>query len=436
MKNKAIDGPSIIENLKLLRPLLNDSFAVFTDLRNRFPNEAYLPIPNKIVFFFNADLIQEVLKGQSALLKKGIGYKELEPLLGTGLLTSFGEHWQKNRRIISPEFGKEKLSNYKKIFEDESELLVQRFTRLSQTNEYFDICDEFHRITFNIACRCFFGENDENHQTIIKDSLLTAIDIALKRVYSIFPIPRFIPTKENRMLNKSLLNMERVIEEIIQKKSNGKNEGGPDLLQKLLNIKDTDGSLSLKDVRDEVMTFMLAGHETSSNLLIWTLYLLLENKKWFELLKEDITKYGEDSELLEKCFKESLRLRPPVPVIGRMPIKPVEIGSRVFDNSFTFGVCQMITHIDERYWTDPLSFNPLRWEQNEIKKRHPFCYFPFALGPRKCIGEEFAMMEVKIIMTRILNKFDIELKPNQNILAIPGITLRPNKEIFLRLKSK
>jgi cytochrome P450 len=201
------------------------------------------------------------------------------------------------------------------------------------------------------------------------------------------------------------------------------------VLSRLMQYRDPEGNpLPNELLRNEVMTLLLAGHETTSNLLTWTLWLLAKNPQWQEMAYKDLSE-----KRLTNCILESMRLFPPAPMISRCAKEDDVIMGYPIKAGTTVLALQWVTHRDERFWSDPLQFNPERFNSPLI---HEYSYFPFARGPRSCIGEELAMRESIIILRTLINKFNFKLVPEFNVVPTHHITLRPKDGLKLELVAR
>ena len=194
--------------------------------------------------------------------------------------------------------------------------------------------------------------------------------------------------------------------------------------------------MSRVQLRDEVMTLLLAGHETTAQALTFTSYLLCQNPTWQQSLREDIDTQGSDSVLLHYVLLEAMRLYPPVPLVSRTNLDDDIIGGYRIPKGTELDLPQWVVHRDPEWWQDPLTFNPLRWTEDQVKSRPKYCYFPFAEGPRKCIGMELAMMEAKIILAEVIKNYVLELAPGFIPQIFGGITLQSKNGMMVRLKSR
>jgi cytochrome P450 len=273
----------------------------------------------------------------------------------------------------------------------------------------------------------------------VGDALEVLLGEFEKRMLTPIQIPMKIPTPNNLRFRQSVQALENIIQDIIHDRRNaGDPASKTDLLQLLLNARDEDGSgMTDKQLRDELMTLILAGHETTANTLSWTWYLLSQNPEVEErLISELATNLDGRSPKIEdlptlryadQVIKESMRLYPPVWTLeGRRAIQDLEIGGYHVPCGTIMLLSPWLAHRDKRYFVEPERFNPSRWSEAFSKSLPRYAYFPFGGGPRLCIGQSFATMEAVLILATVAQRFKLSLSSGQDVVPYPSITLRPS----------
>ncbi|MEL6815814.1 MAG: cytochrome P450, partial [Cyanobacteria bacterium J06598_3] len=383
------------------------------------------------------DDIEQVIVTQRDCFVKDQSLSILRLILGKGLLTSEGEFWQRQRRLMQPAFHRDRITAY-------SETMVNYTNRLLATwpsGEVRDIHQEMMGLTVEIAAQTLFGVNvtesaadiDKAMEAIIKYFGLRSTNPLL------FFVPDWVPIPANLQFQRVARGMHDLIASFIAQRRSTNEEKG-DLLSMLLQARDEAGQpMPDQQLQDEVMTLLVAGHETTANSLSWTLYLLAQYPEIeAKLLAELKTVLNGESPTVEnyqqlsftaQVIKESLRLYPPAWAIGRTVVKPCEIGGcQLKPGNFVF-LSPWIVQSDPRFFEQPKTFMPERWTSEFEKQLPTFAYFPFSGGPRGCIGQAFAMMELVLVLATIMQQFEFELVPEQSVELWGAFTLRPRHGI-------
>lgn len=352
-------------------------------------------------------------------------------LVGNGLLTSEGEVWKRQRRLAQPAFHRQRISAYAETMVEHA----QRTTAAWRDGEERDINRDMMRLALGIVVKTLFNADVSAEAEKVGRVLSRIVTPFARQATLKWIMDNRLPTRTHRQFNQDAREIDEIVFRIInERRRSGKDEG--DLLSMLLAAADEDGSqLSDKQLRDEVMTIFLAGHETTALTLCWAWYLLAQNpdaeKKFHaeldEVLGGNLPTMADLSRLpyTEQIAKEALRLYPPAYAIGREAIEECEIGGfRVPAGSQLF-MFQWVTQRDARFFPEPNRFYPERWTEDFSNSLPKYAYFPFGGGPRACIGNYFAMMEIILLLATIGQRFRISLVPNQQVELMPAMSLRP-----------
>ncbi|NOU93344.1 cytochrome P450 [Paenibacillus sp. LMG 31456] len=394
--------------------------------------------PARHMYLINdPDLIKEVLMTKQKSFQKAKGLQTAKAVVGEGVLTSEGEAHLRQRRLMQPSFRKDRVSKYADSMVELTDDLLAGW----KDHQERSITDDMMELTLNIITRTMFGTSLKGGLHDIGHAVEVGMKYVSNKASSIFDIPESIPTKSNLEFKQAAKTLDDVIYRIIEERRNNPNTNGTgdDLLSMLLAAKDEEDGTGMTDqqVRDEVMTIFLAGHETTANTLAWTWYLLsshpeVEHKLWQELdqvlggRKPTIDDLGK-LDYLHQVIWESMRLYPAVWVINREATEEVEIGGHLFKPGDTLMMSQFAMHRNPKYYDHPEQFIPERFAGGELLKRIPqFAYFPFGGGPRVCIGNNFALMEAALILATIGSRYKLSLAPNHpEVEPEPLVTLRP-----------
>ena len=387
--------------------------------------------PRRIFLISDPDLIEQVLVTDAKHYIKHFGARAYKPVLGNGLVTSEHEFWLRQRRLSQPAFLKSRIQSYAPMMAELTERMLDRW----QDGAEVDVNFEFSALTSAIALKTLFNLEDPGDRERFLESLRTAFDVMSAQIRQLVKLPRWVPTPSNRKLNRAVSELYAVVDRFI---AQGQSRGaaGDDLLSRLITARDTDGAkMSDAQLRDEMMTLYLAGHETTSLTLSWSWYLLSRHPRVEEKLVEEWNRVlggrAPTSEDLSKLsytdavITEAMRVYPPVYLIGREATRDLELGGYRVKKGTTVFMSQWVNHRDPRYFPEPEKFIPERWEDGLASRIPKFAYYPFGGGPRVCIGNTFALMEAAILLATIGQRFRFTLKPGAPIGYNPQITLAP-----------
>ncbi|MGG0741515.1 cytochrome P450 [Niallia taxi] len=398
----------------------------------------------KVYLVSNPDMIKQILVTKQQNFVKSDDFKVLKPIFGEGLLTSDKEFHMKQRRLIQPAFKKSHIIDYGQDMIN----LTKEYLSTWKDNEERIITQDMMNITLGIICKTMFSMDFKEGYQVVGKPLETALKLTVKRMRSVIKLPLWIPTRINRETRKAIKELDRVILEIIQKRRNDpvKYE---DMLGILMDARDDkdDIGMSDKQLRDEVMTIFIAGHETTANALSWTWYLLSQHPEVDAKLYEEIANVIGDNEptpadfmkltFTQNLIWESMRMYPPSFVTSRKVDKNVEVNGYPFKKGDMILVSQYVMHRKAEYFESPESFIPERFENNFIKTIPQYAYFPFGGGPRVCIGNHFALMEAVLVLVSVAQRFKLNLAPDHHeIKTFPSITLRPRRGLRMILQKR
>ena len=388
-------------------------------------------------FLYNPSDIESLLTTNAKSYRKARSLRSpfFYRLVGNGLVTSEGDFWRRQRRLAQPAFHRQRISSY-------GDVMVQFAQRALDTwkhGERRDVARDMTRLTLEIVVKTLFNSdvsNDADHIGQILSGLVKpfASQATLKWI-----LDNRLPTPGHRRYFNAVSEIDRIVFRIIaERRASGYDEG--DLLSMLLQAQDDDGTqMTDAQLRDEVMTLFLAGHETTALTLSWSWYLLATHpdaeKKFHAELDEvlggrapsvsDLSKL----KYTEMIAKESMRLYPPAYAVGREALEETEIGGFRVPKRTQLFAFQWVTHRDARYFEEPDAFKPERWTPEAVERLPKYAYFPFGGGPRQCIGNYFAMMEIVLVLATIGQRFRFRLDPEHKVELLPVLSLRPRNGI-------
>jgi len=407
----------------------------------------------KTKFFFrtvfittNLEVIRHVLQVKHKNYVKSPAYKQLKLALGEGLVTSEGDFWRRQRRMAQPAFYKTQLNELfnrmTKIAEDFCDDLEEK----KEQKGSFDIAPEMMKVTSDIVLKALFSSSQDRDQQEMADQMTFLQEHIMHRTIKPFLIPfGYLNGKEKRF-RKAMEDFDETLYEMIDERLNSENPP-VDLLTMLVQAKDeeTGKGMTNKQLRDEAITMYAAGHETSANALNWILYRLSKEPEVVAKMRKEIkqvlgnrTPTFQDLmqlQYIRQVIEEGMRLYPPAYSVGREAAKEDEIlGCKIPKGSILL-ISMYALHRDPTFYPDPEKFIPERFAPEEVKKRPRLSYMPFGAGPRMCIGNHFAMMELQLILTLLIRRFDFILDESHPVEKQALITMKPKNGIWMWLKN-
>lgn len=390
--------------------------------------------------------IQYVLQTNVANYRKGRDYQILKSSLGEGLLISEGELWQRQRKMTQPSFQSHKVGSFVRIMAEHTEKLVHRWKRYAVEQRAFDVVPELMHLTLNIASQALFTTNLDSEIEVIREALEVGREYSVDRAWSIIRLPEEIPTPRNRRYSNALKKFHRIVDQMIAARR-GAHEHVADLLTMLMEARDERGeAMSDRQLRDEVATLLTAGHETTSLALSWACYLLARHPEVVDRICAEMQFLNGRAPAYEDLFRlkytrmvieEIMRLYPPVWVLSRTAIENDEISGYHIPAGSEILIFPYITHRHPKWWSEPDKFCPERFSPENSSGRPRGAYLPFGAGPRTCVGLNFAMTEIQVVLAILLQHFCLKPASENDVVYLdPSVTLRPLPGVRVNLKIK
>lgn len=424
-------GRPLVERLKLLAE------GPITQVRRNFEEagDLYsLDIDGVRTFVTrHPDHIYEVLVRSGPSFEKNLA--RLEDFLGKGLLTAEGEHWRRHRRLIQPAFQKEKIKTYAATMTRYADELVSRW----RPGLVIDLGREMSEVTLRVVSKTLL-----DHEAVgSEDTVAHAITVVQDTSARLDPFPAWVPTPSHLARKKAIRDFDRIVFEIIDGRAAGV---GDDLVSQLKAMTDQEGGIDRKQLRDEIITLFLAGHETTAQAMTWVFFLLAgypdeEQKLHAELDREleGRPPTFEDLPRLERTrwiFQEALRMFPPLYLLLRYATADVEVGGYVAEKGTQIMIWSYFTHRDARWFPEPNLFDPGRWAEGSGRVLHPHAYLPFGLGSRTCIGRHFATVESTLLLATIAQRYRLRRTDDDPVHLNPRLTLGASRPIRMRLEPR
>jgi cytochrome P450 len=440
-------GPRGFPIVGMLPQMRSNPIRVFLAAADSYGDLVHLKVgPYHGYLLSTPDDIKHVLQDNYRNYHKSPLYERLKESLGEGLVTSEDSFWRRQRRLAQPAFHRERIAEMVDAMVEATERTLDRWELFAERGETIDLVAEMMDLTQRIIVRTMFSTDLGPAAEVVKRTW----PIVNQRIGDTFWATKLetrLPLPANRRFRRALHELDTVVYRLIdQRKRSG--DDRPDLLSMLLSARDeeTDERMTDRQLRDEVMTMLLAGHETTSLALSWTYFLLSTRPDVDQRIVEEARQVigsrratlGDAERLTytRMVVDEALRLYPPAWGFSRLALANDRIGDyRVPAGSLVF-IIPFVVHRRPQLWPDPERFDPERFTADRVAARPKFAYLPFGGGPRQCIGNQFAMVEASLVLAMIAQRYHVHLTPGQHIAADPLITLRPKPGIRVRLVAR
>ena len=444
-------GPTYILPYRLVRKFLHDPLKLLIDISHTYGDIAHFKFGSQNVYLLNnPDYIEDVLVTNYKKFIKSRGLQVSKRLLGNGLVTSEGEYHDLQRHLIQPTFYPKRIKSY-------SDMMIKQANDMCNSwhdGAILDIHKEMTKLTLAIICKTVLGYDIDPEHDEVGDALLTCMKYFNRLLMPFGELIEKIPLLPiNKGFQKAKKDLDSIVYSIIKEHRKKLDKGDDkeshdDLLLTLLQAQDEEagiGRMTDEQLRDEVMTIFLAGHETTANALTWTYYLLSENPLIETRLQEELYSIFGNSrtpitvddvpklQYTEKVLTESMRLFPPAWALGRQAIDDYKVGGYSVPKGSIILMSQYVMHRDPRYFPEPDRFYPDRWTEEFRKQLPRFSYFPFGGGIRGCIGEPFAWLEGILLIATICRQWRLKHVPSHKVELKPLITLRPKYGMQMKI---
>lgn len=441
-------GRLISGNLKELR---SDPLKLYTEARREYGHVVrFHSIPTIYWYMLSnpADVEYVLQKNQQNYVRDPFSKAAFYPLIGEGLLISTGDFWRRQRRLAQPAFHRQRLAALGTTMARATESTVEHWREYARSAKPMNVAQEMMRLTLRIVGLALFGTDLSKAADAVRDALTVSLEHVDYRMTHLPFVPDWMPTRRNRRFHKARRTLDEVVHLIINERRKAGTDAG-DLLSMLMMASDeeTGEGMSDEQLRDEVITLLIAGHETGATALSWCWYLLAQHAEAERKLHEELaevlggrTPTVEDLAKLpftKMVIEESMRLYPPAWAMGRQAVADDEIRGYHIPAKSLVIFSQYVIQRDEKLWDNPEEFRPERFSPGEqLMERPRYAYFPFGGGARICIGNNFAMMEMQLILATLAQAFRMKLVPGHKVQATPLVTLRPRDGILVTLEER
>ncbi|MHB1223664.1 MAG: cytochrome P450 [Gemmatimonadaceae bacterium] len=437
-------GPRARYPGEMIRALASDRLDLFDRMRRHGDVTEISIASQRIVLVMHPDDIRRVLVSHQRGFERGPALERAKAFLGEGLLTSEGELHMRQRRLVQPAFHRASIAAHAGLMAGIAEHVVERWA----DGTLVDAHAEMMRLTLAVAGRAFFDADVEGDARDVAE----ALELSLRmHSYALLPfgtLLEHVPLRWVRELRRARLRMDGIIYRLIAERRAHPGERS-DVLSLLIAARDAEGDgtgMSDRQLRDEVVTLLMAGHETTANALTWTWYLLSRHPSVELRLHDEVDRVlggraptMDDLPRLEytrRVLSESMRLYPPAWTLERRAVEDIVIGGHRVSRGTVVLACQYLVHRDPRWWEDPERFDPDRWDPQLVALRPKFSYFPFGAGSRMCVGEQFAWMEATLVLATIARRWRLRHESPHAPEPEPQITLRPRGGLAMRVMKR
>jgi cytochrome P450 len=394
--------------------------------------------PIRACLLAHPDHVQHVLqKNHRNYDKNAFSYRRLKALLGDGLITADGAVWQAHRSLSQPAFHRRLLEGVAAAGARAAGRIAEHWRARAADGEPTDVRRDMMGAALEVAAEVMFGADVQGEARPVGEALDEALAGVLRRVYALLPLPLVVPTPANLRFRGALGRLHAVVQELIERRRRSA-ERHDDLLALLME------GLDDRALRDELITFLLAGHETTASALVWTFHLLGRHPAVAARLQAEVGQaLGGRTPVLDDLphlgyarmvLEETMRLYPPVWVVDRNVVGDEIIGGYRIRQGTLIMLSQYVTHRHPEFWPEPERFDPERFAPDAARARPRYAYFPFIGGPRMCIGAQFAMTEATLILAQLATRFRLTPVPGHPVEPNPSVTLRPRGEVPMQIE--
>lgn len=419
----------------MMPEMVRDMLGLFTDTARTYGGIAQFKLLNKIYLLVsNPDYVKYILQDNYKNYIRGRSVETGRVLLGNGLPLIDGNFWLRERRMLQPAFHRERLGKLTDRMGHIIDSFLQEWVAKAGHDQPLDLDDEMMRLTLTIIIKSMFSAEIDNKIESLSHAFNVASKFMLWRSQQFWKLPLSVPLPRHVEYNRALKVLNETIYPLIE---DGRNHPKDDLLGMMLEMRDAETGEGLSDqqARDEVVTIFFAGHETTAATLAWAFYLLSQHPGVEARLRAEVESvlrgrrpsFADLPSLVytQQVINEVLRLYPAAYLFAREAVvDDVLDGYHIPANTLIF-ISPFVTHRDPKYWPDPERFDPDRFGQEQVASRPRQLYYPFGEGPHVCIGNNFAVMEMQLILAMALQRFRFELAPGHRIAFRPEATLRP-----------
>ena len=442
---RPIPGPRGLPFLGMMPEMIGDMLGLFTATAREYGGIAQFKLLNKsYLLLTNPDYVKYILQDNYRNYIRGQSVETGRVLLGNGLPLIDGDFWLRERRMLQPAFHRERLEKLANTATGVIETSMQAWAAKAKANQTLDLDDEMMRLTLTVIIKSMFSADIDDKIQSLSHAFNVASRFMLWRSQQLWKLPLSVPLPRHVEYNRALQVLNDTIYPLI---ADGRKHPKDDLLGMMLAMRDaeTGEGLSDRQARDEVVTIFFAGHETTAATLAWTFYLLSQHPEVEERLRAEIESvlnkrlpaFADLPQLvyMQQVINEVLRLYPAAYLFAREAVVNDVLDGYLIPAKTMIFISPFVAHRNPAYWPDPERFDPDRFTPEQVASRPRHVYYPFGEGPHVCIGNNFALMEMQLILSMALQRFRLRLVPGHPVALKPEATLRPRYGMKMKLEA-
>lgn len=457
MSGRHVPGPRGEQLRDSLSRLRCNALTASLALHTRYGDIVRLPMfPHPLYLVRHPDAVQHILRDQAQRYRKGDRFKSIATVQGQGLLTSEGNFWRQQRRLMQPVFRQRHVNGFHEVVCEEAQLLVDGWRRAAQSGEPVNLTAWLHRLAFRVVGRALLGLQPADLDPLARDIESIATPLLQRLASGRAPrakvltwVQTWFPTRRTRRFRRALRAYHDIAQHIVDRRRQTMSSdptADTDWLSRLIRVQDAETGLTPKQLRDEIITFIGAGVETSATALSWVWYLLAQHPAVTQCLQAEIDdRLGGRTPSLSDMgalpysrmiLDETMRLYPPSAILPRQSNAVDHLGAYTISKHAVVLMSQYVTHRHPDFWPDPERFDPERFTPARAAKQHRFAYFPFGAGPRVCIGKPLALLEMRLTLVTIAQTYRLQLIPECPVQPVLGATLQPRGGLWMTVHER
>ena len=432
-----VPGPRGPALLGVMADIWRDRLGMMTGVTEQYGDAVRFKLGPKSLYLLNhPDHAKHVLADNATNYHKGIGQAHAKKVLGDGLLTSEGELWKRQRKTLNPAFRRDRLSRFAGVVVEEASLLADRWRRKTRNGPSVpvDVVQEMTTLTLAVLGQTLLNADLGAYESI-GQSFEVVQDQAMFEMATLNLVPHTVPLPRHLRFRKARRELDRIVLDIVRQRTQS-GDGSDDALSRLMAdyAAEPDEKVRRRQLRDELVTILLAGHETTASTVSWTWYELHRHPEVGErmraeareVLGDGLPEYADLHRLpyTTMVIQETMRLHPPVWILPRRALEPDRVGGYDIPAGSDVLICPYTLHRHPEFWPDPERFDPERFATDQAATQHRYAYIPFGAGPRFCIGNNLGMMEAVFVAAIVAREFRLELQPGRQVVGEPLLSLR------------